>query len=1206
MKFPDIRLTGTPQAATSRRGFALVATLSLMVLLVMVGVGLLTLSSVSLRCTSAGEANSIARANARMALILALGELQKRTGPDQRITLNAGIPMGGSQSEPINPAWTGAVDVREASPTSKTKDATVSWLVSGRKPDPSARLAESADPRNGNALRLGTYHLSDGKTVDSLLAPLVNITSGPGKGRIAWWIGDEGAKARVDVAEPAAAPTSERERLARSQSPLEAGLVNLGDDWKSFDPKGKINKAKLVSIPTTALATGDLKLASKYFNDLTTGGFGLPVNVVDGGMKIDLSTVFDRNRNFSERYLGAKAGPATVNQAKFNAFTVTDPKKFYLSETISRNGSLATGPNWGILWNYANLWQNVSGQEAALVGINPMVKTDVRFKDWLPYTNSDRSNGDNNNWRKDEQHTNSGLTPVVSMLQMGFRLSSEKVPRENPTDPVYFKAQITMQPVLGIWNPYNVPIKAATYRFDWALYPYFRFNYAKPLGNGKYTDSKLTELWLREVWIEDPSDPSKFIPSDSNPKASCLFRLDTDPVDLQPGEFRLFSAVDKTMVTSKTLHSHKLKAGWSENGGFVVNLKDKDGKDRLVPSGHRAWFGDIVLQDVQSAETKKRWPTLDTTKLAAGYVVLKALNPGETVIYRATELWNGSNTSGLKVPEPVVSGSTGGLDTTKTTYLIDDLEGDRVLAHIATWSFFNRTTLQTEEANQRLRGWIDANPRSIATNPAWDGSTVAADGSNRAGWHTTSQFIGAYNPPGKPKQIGDGSGGNRGLLGEGGSAVFEPEVNAKGGRYQGFGGAATTNAGKNHVIVFDVPRSPLVSIGQFQHAQLSRYNFEPGFVVGNSYANVRIPLGQTVNRNFAGTSNLNIVDTSHEVNRALWDKFFFSTLALDYKASGGNKLDGAFNLNRLASGEESLPNPRMSFFPARGDTSLDKLVSNPSGRGPEALAARIMINGAFNVNSTSKTAWMAVLSSMGASQLPVINPTTGAATWKKPTGVRFNRFGRVASDTSYQKGGSGEDPAFWRGWRELSADELDQLAEQIVIEVKERGPFRSLAEFVNRNPYSNKVDHQRKGVLQAAIDRTVNAGLPGSIGKPATSPQGRHFSANVPAGENQATGHASYLLQGDVLQSLAPILQVRSDYFRIRTCGEAVDAKGKVTARAWCEAYVQRVGDYCDPNDAGDTASGDLTSDVNKNFGRAFRIVSFRWLSSAEIQPSRI
>jgi hypothetical protein len=471
----------------------------------------------------------------------------------------------------------------------------------------------------------------------------------------------------------------------------------------------------------------------------------------------------------------------------------------------------------------------------------------------------------------------------------------------------------------------------------------------------------------------------------------------------------------------------------------------------------------------------------------------------------------------------------------------------------------------------------------------------------RTGWHTTSHWMGAWNAPGKPRVVGDGRGGNRGLLNEGGSAPSEPELSKAGGRYQGFGGASNTLAGgRTHAIVYDVPRSPLASIGQFQHAQLARYNFEPGFVVGNSYANPRIPLDATSNPDFNGISGFNLTDLSFDVNRKLWDGFFFSTLAPDYVGGSGSSFDSLFDIKKLANGSHHLPNPRMVFSPLPGDSTIDKILADHGDRAPEAIAARILVKGAFNVNSTSKTAWKAVLSSMGASQLPVINPQQGAVSWNSPEGVRFNRFGHVLTNRPYQKGDGGDDDPFWQGWRNLSDDELDQLATEIVKEVKERGPFRSMAEFVNRAPGSGNVQHQLKGPLQAALDRTINAGLPSSVGRAAVKPPGAQFSNAVTA-ENTAVGSASYLMQGDVLQSLAPILQVRSDYFRIRTSGEALDASGKVIARAWCEAVVQRTSEYLDTQDQAHKNATELVATANKAFGRRYQILSLRWLGNSEI-----
>lgn len=85
-----------------KRGFALVATVSLMVLLSLLAVGVLNLASVQIRASENGAAQAQARANARLALQLAIGRLQQYAGPDQRVTASADIVGGGS-----NPRWIG-------------------------------------------------------------------------------------------------------------------------------------------------------------------------------------------------------------------------------------------------------------------------------------------------------------------------------------------------------------------------------------------------------------------------------------------------------------------------------------------------------------------------------------------------------------------------------------------------------------------------------------------------------------------------------------------------------------------------------------------------------------------------------------------------------------------------------------------------------------------------------------------------------------------------------------------------------------------------------------------------------------------------------------------------------------------------------------------------------------------------------------------
>ncbi len=92
---------------------------------------------------------------------------------------------------------------------------------------------------------------------------------------------------------------------------------------------------------------------------------------------------------------------------------------------------------------------------------------------------------------------------------------------------------------------------------------------------------------------------------------------------------------------------------------------------------------------------------------------------------------------------------------------------------------------------------------------------------------------------------------------------------------------------------------------------------------------------------------------------------------------------------------------------------------------------------------------------------------------------------------------------------------------------------------------------------------------------------------------NGAPGEIS---QGDLLSAIGSLATVRSDTFRIRAYGEALDTEGKVIARAWCEAVVQRT-----PAPVAGDSLGLNPRPGENGFGRKFTVASFRWLKREEI-----
>jgi Tfp pilus assembly protein PilX len=1228
-----------------KNGFALVVTVSMMVLLTIVVVATLSLSTVTLRSVDRDAAQAMARANARLAMMMAIGQLQKEAGPDQRVTATAQI-----QNVTANPQWTGVWKTDPGNLSSQPV-----WMVSGdpTTTDPGEALTDA------NSAVLASPPSTD-ETREELRAKFVKV-SGRMPGRFAYWIGDEGTKAKVNIVRPESEELTEKERFSRAQSPEQPGLALMDSEnktaWAKFSAKsdsaGFIDRETLASLSTVSFALDDSgklpreEVHNYYFNDLTTGGFGLPVNVKDGGMKADLSVVFDKgsqSKGFVNNFLGATPAPQTIFLTSDYRFGVTDKNKFGLSDKVT-NGSGATGfvgPNWGTLYSYGHLWEKVVANQAPIVGLHPLLDTDLRRDDWKPYSESGKGTPN----AQDIQHMNSSLAPVVSMLQIGYYLGAEMAPPgPAPANERRFWAKLMIKPIIALWNPYNVHITPTEYMLEWAMAPYMRFDYQKPNSNGTFDNGSrnVTEIWMRDYWKVNSNG---MLPTDSGTgkQGGSYLRVRTNSkVDFQPGEIRLFSVAANPIMDDKwknllvpnldTAGAYKTQIVRSENGKAVGSpaatpADQMAGKDLYIPGGYYGWFGDFFLQDTHWDEntatytgpsgkgTFMKFKNLSRSA-SATWFTLKAVDntspdsaPGlSTHLARYSNLWNGGQDGKAKgkgfIPEPIytmrdkVRSNAEDSASTRKAYLVDTMAQGQ-LGHIGTWRFYTRNSTQLEDVTQGLRGWIDSNPRVPAGNLKFDGSNNNPTKGGLQGWNIVSNLIGGAST----KDFGDKGGGNRGLVAEGtwetSQRIPEGELNA--GRWQGFGGpTASAEGGQTHVIVYDVPRSPLTSVGQFQHAQLSRYNFEPGFVVGNSYANPRIPPSSIVNNGFAGAFNL--VDISYEVNNRVWDSTFFSTLSPDYVGKTGS-FDEAFA--PVISGIKELPNPRMVFNPLTGDSagqskvSIDKIILDAQLNAPQAIASRILINGAFNVNSTSKTAWKALLSTMGSNEVPWVNKETKETKWADPKGIRFNRFSQTIID--YGTDAKDADAAFWQGWRTLDEADLDKLAEAMVKQVKERGPFRSMADFVNRNPNSSKKEHQLKGALQAALDETANNTIPAAIGNIAGTPKGTNFPTTSGInGENQAAGHAAYLLQGDVLQSLSPVMQVRSDYFQIRTCGEALDKNGKVLAKAWCEAFVQRMPEYVDHGDKPDTSFANLTSEVNKEFGRRFQIVSFRWLATSEI-----
>jgi hypothetical protein len=215
-----------------------------------------------------------------------------------------------------------------------------------------------------------------------------------------------------------------------------------------------------------------------------------------------------------------------------------------------------------------------------------------------------------------------------------------------------------------------------------------------------------------------------------------------------------------------------------------------------------------------------------------------------------------------------------------------------------------------------------------------------------------------------------------------------------------------------------------------------------------------------------------------------------------------------------------------------------------------------------------------------------------------------SRFSLPNGASADGDGGQDQEALRWIGYRELNEDQIQELAEAIVRQVKSRGPFRSLGEFINRRLGPENDERTLRGALQAALDDpdvSINEDYQDQRIAAADLTDTAYTNRSAALG-SRYEGAPACVTQADLLAPIAPVLNARSDTFLVRGYGEATGAKGEVTARAWCEAVLQRVPDYLDAKgDAADTVVTSLRSPVNISFGRRFKAISFRWLPAEEI-----
>lgn len=447
-------------------------------------------------------------------------------------------------------------------------------------------------------------------------------------------------------------------------------------------------------------------------------------------------------------------------------------------------------------------------------------------------------------------------------------------------------------------------------------------------------------------------------------------------------------------------------------------------------------------------------------------------------------------------------------------------------------------------------------------------------------------------------------------------------VNFSASTRRAFFGKSYDSSASNIFVMSNIPSGPLLSLAEFSHGNFSPMASDPFHAIGNSWSSAVFP-ARTPHAALTQTSTLHTgSDLSWLVNDALFDRYMLSGIAPDFSigSSGYNKTGSiSESLERFYSGEpESTASPLLAPYIPRGKSKEGIITELLEDDGYRKMAAYSLVDGVFNVNSVSIPAWASLLKA------------------NRGLTVAFSQSGTSDSDNNETPFPSSREPfaegteteEYWGGFSRLSDDQIwddndtplntdddTGLAAEIVKQVKERGPFMSLSDFINRRVGGTSTTELHfKGALQAAIDESgINSLIESSAGGVDTQ-YGSTRGSQKGAAEDGYLDHTTRniptdITQADLLQPLAPRLTARADTFRIRSYGESriVDRDGnetgEINSRAMCEAVIQRIPDFCDSTELSGNEAWDNTNDLtplNKILGRRYKLVQFRWLNPEE------
>jgi len=1164
-----------------------------------------------------------------------------------------------------------------------------------------ALVGPASDPSAVRQVHLVPLSLADGKPLSAAVAS--QLTSDAGQGAFAWWVGGENQKALATFSPAPSGSTSARERSSRigtfGRPDLEAaGLVapDAAHEVAALPSRRLIDRYVPASPPARLSAVLAAGARSAGFHDVTHLADGLLTNAATGGLRKDLSLLTEmwekmnvddparaarlplfRNRPAARRLTAAEADHDLP-------FTRPYPDSRFPGDWGNRNRA-GENTRHNLMYWWADYGTNNGAWTAAALsadggskfgGISsyPPIRSWAYLADHvLHYRRYVASgNGPEGEVRMDAPRPVASADggqhytyyervhrhPLVARIEYVFAAAAVG---SNPA--------VLVQPIVTIWNPYNVRLDVPAFTIS----PRWR---------------DLPLAFELSVGTPDPLDPSSVswttpVLRHARDWGGASWDMVVPASSLRPGQTRVFShGVGGSLADLQRLnpgqgpHAGNLVAGYTaspRSGTLMVETR------MAAAAGSRLRFRLVKRIDWPDTEIARNSIYVDssipnfasapaarysyTGVSQADFLLLygaDATAASEIVLETAqgTPRAFGMFSFGLRLSNDGIAQYTSrtGIKTISkglmqsspfVTYTELGMKSATELtpfpwSSASVFDFGKVPLVPVRDPFYRFTTTINPDHFS-ANNPAYcySGSLNLLNAPFDFYTYELTDFTGSGVPQCDPAS-------NEGYVLTG----LDP----------------STGLGK--AVVAELPVRPLQSLAELQSCDIRATNPAPPFayyLIGNSDASPVLPPDDPVGRHISQATaavqprdriaaNHLQYDDSYCLNHVLFDDWFVSSLAPPpsswaslYPPAGTEFSWNPDVLVRLQetwaevrSGAARLPNACYAPLASAAGFSLDTTTASLLGSDPPVsphflrIAAHLKVTGQFNVNSQSTVAWRALLGHLRAQEVPCLPP--GAMTTVAE--AADNPLSRMQVSPERAASGGGMSRAVL-GFAALTDTQLDRLAEEIVSQVRLRGPFLSLSEFVNRRlaeADGTDTDLSLGGTLAMALRKleSVAATHPAAgaraYGKDVSTYDGLRavgllppaaINYNLPGARNFALGEWTDTLgrythpkaaegnsnfgvpgwprQADLLRPLAPVIAVRDDTLVVRACGVA----GRVTV--WCEMILVRTPDYVDSRvpawegPHGDAVAIGTVGLVNASLGRRYRVAGFRWLAPGEL-----